>query len=206
MAILPAMLLLGPTGSGKTPLGDALEHKGLERKKLAHFDFGSELRSAAASPERYPSLGREDIAVIGRVLAEGALLTDDEFPIAAGLFRSFMKRVPEDAAAVILNGLPRHAGQAAAVAELVNITCVVVLACSSDTVRMRIARNSGGDRSGRVDDAPQDITRKLEIFRERTEPLIAHYRQRGASLISIDIGVDTLPSHIIAILEKRILW
>ena len=42
-----AILLLGPTGSGKSPLGDELEANGLNGRRCLHFDFGRRLRRAA---------------------------------------------------------------------------------------------------------------------------------------------------------------
>ncbi|MBN2415714.1 nucleoside monophosphate kinase [bacterium] len=204
MTTPPALLLLGPTGSGKTPLGDALERNGLHGMSLAHFDFGRELRSAAAAPEQYPVLGQEDIAVIRRALTAGALLTDGEFPIAAGILRSFLDRIPAGTAAVVMNGLPRHTGQAKAVAELIRIEHVIVLECSAETVYRRITRNSGGDRSGRADDSPEEIARKLAVYSERTAPLIGHYRETGAGIVTVDIGMTTGPAEIITVLRDRI--
>ena len=40
-----AIVLLGPTGSGKTPLGDLIERCGLWGAPCLHFDFGACLRS-----------------------------------------------------------------------------------------------------------------------------------------------------------------
>ena len=42
-----AVVLLGPTGSGKTPLGEWLEAKGLGGRRCHHFDFGTRLRRVA---------------------------------------------------------------------------------------------------------------------------------------------------------------
>ncbi|MCX7427258.1 MAG: hypothetical protein NTW96_16720 [Planctomycetia bacterium] len=49
-----AMLLLGPTGSGKTPLGDLLERRGLGGRRCVHFDFGAHLRRIV---KHYAQLG-----------------------------------------------------------------------------------------------------------------------------------------------------
>jgi hypothetical protein len=45
----PAILLVGPTGSGKTPLGALCEKKGLWQSRVFHFDFGAILRRIAAA-------------------------------------------------------------------------------------------------------------------------------------------------------------
>ncbi len=52
MKIPKAILLLGPTGSGKTPLGQALEKKGLAGRRCVHFDFGANLREIAGLKRR----------------------------------------------------------------------------------------------------------------------------------------------------------
>jgi len=41
----PAVLLLGPTGAGKTPLGEMIEARGLWGMSCLHFDFGANLRA-----------------------------------------------------------------------------------------------------------------------------------------------------------------
>ena len=43
----PGILLLGPTGSGKTPLGDRLQIRDLWGRRCHHFDFGVRLRDVA---------------------------------------------------------------------------------------------------------------------------------------------------------------
>ncbi len=42
-----SILLLGPTGAGKSPLGNQMEQNGIRGKRCFHFDFGHELRSIA---------------------------------------------------------------------------------------------------------------------------------------------------------------
>ena len=44
-----AVLLLGPTGAGKSPLGDWLEARGLWGRPCHHFDFGANLRAIVAA-------------------------------------------------------------------------------------------------------------------------------------------------------------
>ena len=39
-----AILLLGPTGSGKTPLGELMERRGFGGRRCRHFDLGDRLR------------------------------------------------------------------------------------------------------------------------------------------------------------------
>ena len=76
-----SVLLVGPTGAGKTPLGNLLEKKGLNGKKCRHFDFGANLRAIAGQiPGARFSL--EEIGFIKDKLCSGALLEDKDFPLA----------------------------------------------------------------------------------------------------------------------------
>jgi adenylate kinase family enzyme len=193
MHALTGVLLLGPTGSGKSPLGDWLATHGLAGRRCRHFDFGAELR-ATQSPGGAPFLTGDDIARIGRLLATAALLEDAQFPIARRILESFAARNAMAAGDVIvLNGLPRHVGQAERLAGTVRMERVLVLRCDADTVHGRILRNTGGDRTGRRDDSLADIRRKLMLFAERTEPLVEHYRRHGVRVDEADVGLETRP-------------
>ena len=70
----------------------------------------------------------------------------------------------------MMNGLPRHLGQAQALVDRLDVRHVLVLNCSPQVVLDRIARNTGGDRTHRTDDEVRAIERKLEIYSRRTQP------------------------------------
>ena len=199
-----ALLLLGPTGSGKTPLGDHLEAHGLRGRRCAHFDFGAQLRNVAERGA-HPTLDAAAVGVIAAVLVTGRLLTDDEFPIAEALLRAFLvERGVGEHDRVVLNGLPRHAGQAEAVERIVHVETVLALQCSPEVVRERIRRNTGGDRSEREDDSLDAIAAKLKLYSERTRPLLDHYAATRARIFTVDVGPDTQPSDVVAGLVLRV--
>jgi adenylate kinase len=185
-------LLLGPTGSGKTPLGRLFEEKGLGKRRCRHFDFGAELRAAEADPLRGPGLSASDTKVIRRSLDTGVLLEDHEFPIALNVLRAFVRRegVGGDDL-LILNGLPRHVGQARMMEDTVKVLAVVSLEAGPEIVRERIRLNTGGDRVERPDDELQAIRRKLVIFRMRTLPLIEYYENREVPVFRLAVGIRT---------------
>lgn len=184
----PAMVLLGPTGSGKTPLGDLLSQRGWGERRCVHFDFGRELRAVAARSEGDEFTTQSDIEFVRHVLAVHALLEDKDFPLAERLLDAFLQRQRADATTlVVMNGLPRHVGQAAALARHLDVRTVILLECSPTIVRQRIEANAGGDRTDRSDDDLAAIERKLNTFAERTLPLIDYYRGRGAALITIPV-------------------
>jgi len=186
-----AIVLLGPTGSGKTPLGSTLEARGLWGRRCVHFDFGENLRQIVAADQADAHVTRRDIEFLREVLRSGALLEDEQFPLAERVLRRFLVERGVDAATlVVLNGLPRHVGQADAVDAVLDVEAVIHLRCSPGAVLARIRTNVGRDRSGRVDDDPASIQAKLATFQERTEPLLEYYRGRNVRMEAFDVTAD----------------
>jgi adenylate kinase family enzyme len=183
-----AVLLLGPTGAGKTPLGAMLEQRGLWGADCLHFDFGATLREIVRrnQPDRW--ISAEGVDFLRDVLQSGALLEDEHFPLARRILERFLsQRAPKPQTRIVLNGLPRHTGQARALDAMLDVEAAIQLVGSSETIWARIQRNVGGDRAGRQDDQHQAVRRKLAIFRQRTAPLLEHYRRRGARIDAIQV-------------------
>jgi adenylate kinase len=197
-----AILLVGATGSGKTPLGDICEQNGLWARKCVHFDFGKQLRSIAGNSGTASFLSEDDIGTVTRSLKTGRLLEKKDFQIAVTIFEHFIK---EKGTAVevllVMNGLPRHLSQAEDMGKTVDIKMLVYLECSLEVIRQRIALNSDGDRTGRMDDTLPEIEMKLKLFRKRTLPLVDYYRSRGVRVEQIPVAVDSTPQKIHHILN-----
>ena len=203
-----AILLIGPSGSGKTPLGEAMERQGFHGCRAVHFDFGSHLRAAVEHPEQYPLLTPADVTLLDRKLRTNALLEDSEFHLAEKIIFSFVaqKQIGRSQY-IILNGLPRHVGQAKAVGSLVRVKEVIHLDCSAETVRTRISNNEGGDRTSRSDDSAAEVERKLEIFRERTLPLLDYYRKQSVPVRTVRIekgmGIDDVLRRVVVACDQN---
>ena len=198
-----AILLLGPTGSGKTPLGQRLEARGLGGNRCVHFDFGDNLRRVAAQERPSAIVSLDDIQLIRRTLETGALLEDKDFPIAQRILQAFLdRRRVDDSMLVVLNGLPRHVGQAESMARIVDVFTVVCLSCSPETIVARIAANTGGDRTHRTDDDLSAVRRKLAIFSERTFALTEHYQAVGTKTIRLDVTARMTPEQMRTALER----
>ncbi len=196
------LLLLGPTGSGKSPLGDLLEERGVSGRRCLHFDFGANLRSAAAGRGVAADLDAHDLETVSDALEHGLLLENERFAVAEKILRSFAARRGVTAADyLVLNGMPRHVGQAEDVSRLVAVEAVVYLECSARTVFERIRLNTGGDRTRRTDDSPDAIGRKLVLFERRTLPLVQHYRSGGTAVITIPVSIHTTDEQILQQLE-----
>jgi len=199
---IKAILVLGPTGSGKTPLGAICEKKGLWGENCFHFDFGVQLRCIAEMGERSKFFTDKEMNFIKQTLETGALLENEKFYIAKKILFSFLKnRQVTKKDLLILNGLPRHIDQAKEIDKTVNIIKVVQLECPPEVVVKRININSGGDRTGRTDDSLKKVENKLKIFSLRTLPVIKHYNKIGIE--KINISVHTTAEKIYAVIEKK---
>ena len=196
---IKAVLLLGPTGAGKTPLGDLLEKKGVNGRKCFHFDFGRNLRRAASGNFCIDLLPSADIDFIKDLLSSGALLENETFYIAEKILTAFIhtNKITENDL-IIMNGLPRHIDQARDTAAMLTIQSLIVLECPPEVVHERIRSNSGGDRTRRKDDSLDEIRNKLEIYCGRTLPLLHYFETRNVPLTHIQVNVDTSPEKIIS--------
>jgi len=197
-------LLLGPTGVGKSPLGDLLEEKGLYGKPFLHFDFGRELRAVARGERRDGILPSERV-FIQRVLEEGLLLEDEHFYLAVKILQGFLQhKNARGDEILVMNGLPRHRGQALGLEPEIKIPLVVVLEASFEEILERIHRDTGGDRKGRQDDHIELIYRKWLTYKERTRPLVDFYRERGAEVLKLLVGRHTKPLETYALLKEKL--
>lgn len=185
---------MGPTGAGKSPLGNEIEQNGLRGKRCFHFDFGHELRSTAELALPPEGFQEEDLSFIKDVLDKGFLLENEHFHIAEKIVQYFFRRndvMEEDV--LILNGLPRHTDQAKDMSGIVAVTSLVVLTCGPEEIYKRIELNSGRDRTGRADDSLDMIRNKLEIFNARTAPLIEYYSKKGCDILKVRITAASPP-------------
>jgi adenylate kinase len=197
-----AILLVGPTGSGKTPLGEILEKRGLWDTKCLHFDFGETLRNSVV--RQNTPLNREEISAVRALLRANALLNDEQFPIAAKLMQDFLtRRQARYYDLLVLNGLPRHTGQARDMDGYVKMLAVVNLQCSPYVVKDRIKKNTGGDRRRRVDDSILEVEKKLRIYNEQNDPLVAFYRAKKTPVICIEVERESSARDMLAFLEEN---
>jgi adenylate kinase family enzyme len=193
-----AMLVMGPTGAGKTPLGDLCEKTGINGTPCVHFDFGENLRQAASRAFPDILLSFREVAFIKTVLHSGALLENETFFIAEKIFKAFIaEKKPGKEDCILLNGLPRHLDQAKDTYAMVDIQTVILLECTPEVVFERIRLNSGGDRTHREDDRLDKIKDKLDIYRKRTLPLLDYFSSRRIPVKTIHVRPQTLAGDIL---------
>jgi len=189
-----ALLLLGPTGAGKSPLGDYLAAHGLAGRTCHHFDFGAELRAIASGETPARAYNKDEISFVHGVLEEGLLLENEHFRLAEKIIGLFLDGAGfGNNQILVLNGLPRHVGQAADIARIADVTVIVLLECSADDVLCRIEENVGGDREERMDDERRLVEKKLKIFHERTAPLVEYYEKKGRRIYRLSVSGTMTP-------------
>ncbi|MBN1911685.1 MAG: nucleoside monophosphate kinase [Pirellulales bacterium] len=198
------LLLLGPTGAGKTPLGELLAERGCAGATCVHFDFGDQLRRIVAANRPDERIGSDEIAFLKSVLESGALLEREHLPLAIHILESFLETAAatEDAV-VVLNGFPRHVEQAEALEGILQMSLIVHLSCSDEAVLQRMKSNVGGDRTDRVDDAPEAVRQRLATYARRTAPLVDHYARQGATLVTLEVTGQTTPEQVWTALDAQ---
>jgi adenylate kinase len=197
-----AILLLGPTGSGKTPLGDWLQAHGLCGCRCHHFDFGANLREIAAA-RAADGFTQDEVRYIRELVEKGALLENETFCLALRILEEFIRhRQLQAGDLLVMNGLPRHAGQADAIAPFLKVLAIVHLQCSAEVVLERLQRNSGGDRTHRIDDTLALVQRKMATFAERTQPLLRLYQEQGVPVIPVAVKEHTRPAEVCEMVQR----
>lgn len=163
MAADPKLVLLGPPGSGKGTQAEVLA----ARLGLPHVSTGNMLREAVAEGT---DLGRK----VEGIMNAGALVDDGTM---AAVVRSRLAR-SDARGGFILDGYPRTNAQAETLADVLaasgqELEAVVLLEVPEEVL---VERARG---RGRADDADAVVRERLRVYREKTEPLVDYYRQRG---------------------------
>jgi adenylate kinase len=161
------ILLLGPQGSGKGTQAKRIA----DEYGLAHIATGDMLRSHIAAGTE---LGRR----VKPIYDAGELVPDD---LMIDMIR---ERLAEDDAreGFVLDGFPRTTVQADALDAMLreigrDLTVVFELQISDEECIRRLLKRAAAE--GRVDDSPEAIRKRLELYHRETEPLIEHYRATG---------------------------
>lgn len=196
-----AILIVGPTGSGKTPLGRLVQAKGLNGRKVSHFDFGEHLRKAASFNRPVFGLTAWETRLISKLLKENKLLPSSSLGIARKLITGFMSGRKQDL--ILLNGYPRNVRQARMIDGVLNVTAVIELVCPKNVVMARIERDSGGDRKGRSDDSSAEISRKIAIYRQETMPVLDYYRSKKVLILQIKVGIRSTSAQMLGSIKRK---
>jgi adenylate kinase len=185
------ILVLGPQGAGKGTQAKRIS----EEYGIPHIATGDILRAAIAAETE---LGRKVKPIYDR----GELVPDD---LMIELIRDRLAQDDTENGCV-LDGFPRTLAQAEALDPMLReigkeLTVVFVLQLPDEVCIERLTKRA--QLEGRVDDTPEAIAKRLEIYHRETEPLIEWYRIRSnVVIIHADRNVDEVFAEIQQALEQ----
>lgn len=188
------IVLLGAPGSGKGTQAKKL----MADRRVPQVSTGDMLRAAVAVGSRFGQRA-------GAVMEAGQLVSDD---IMLGIIRERLAE-PDAADGFILDGFPRTERQALELSELLDelgtpLDAAVLMDVDFDILMKRLTgrrtcsktgkllniyfspreeldavTEAGGELLRREDDNEETISKRLEVYRRETGPVIEFYRRRG---------------------------
>ncbi|HLZ37906.1 MAG TPA: adenylate kinase [Mycobacteriales bacterium] len=184
------VLLLAPPGGGKGTQGARIA----ERYGAEHLATGDILRAEVAAGTQ---LGRH----VSDVLARGDLVSDS---IIMALVRERVIRASK-AGGYVLDGFPRTVDQAVSAYALhadvdISLQAVINLDVPAEAVLERMRARAAVQ--GRADDTEDVMRHRLEVYAEKTRPLLDYYARRGL-LVSVDAAgpIDELTASVFRVLD-----
>jgi adenylate kinase len=169
------LILLGPPGVGKGTQAKIL----VEQLGIPQLSTGDILRQAIANKTPMGLAAKE-------IMDRGDLVSDD---IVNGIVSERIDQA-DCRKGFILDGFPRTIPQAEALGVMLaqkglKLDAVVEITADADTLVSRVAKRAAETGGARADDNAEIARKRLEVYRELTEPLVTHYR--GAKLLkSVD--------------------
>jgi adenylate kinase len=179
----PKIVLLGPPGAGKGTQASQLA----SQLGVPAISTGDMLREAVSSGTE---LGRR----VQGIMASGALVDD------ATMAEVVRERLAKSDArsGFLLDGYPRTLPQAETLERILESggqeldAVLLVEVPEEELVRRTVLRGRGDD------DREEVVRERLRVYREKTEPLIGYYRERGL-LYPIDgnLPIETVTSQML---------
>lgn len=162
------LVIFGAPGSGKGTQSEKL----IERYGLTHISTGQVLRDEIAS-------GSELGKVADSYISKGHLIPDD---LMVSILADEIDRLRPTSKGFIFDGFPRTIPQAERLAEMLaergeELHAVLGLEVPDDELMDRLVKR--GAVSGRADDNPETIRKRLEVYHGSTAPLREYYIGKG---------------------------
>lgn len=162
------IVLFGGPGSGKGTQSARL----IDNYGLYHISTGELLRDHI---KRDTELGR----TAADYISKGMLIPDD---LMISIIEHTLDEKAADKKGVIFDGFPRTIPQAHALETLLrkrgtDVHAVVGLEVPDEELTNRMLQR--GKETGRADDNPETIKKRLEVYHSQTQPLREHYIGKG---------------------------
>ncbi len=208
--------LLGAPGSGKGTQAKRLEAD----RNIPQISSGDMLRAAVAAGTRFGQQAKE-------IIDAGQLVSDD---IMLGIISERLGE-PDAEEGFILDGFPRTEKQALDLEDLLDqlgkpLDAAVLMDVDFDILLKRLTgrrtcsltgkllniyfssqeeldacTNAGGELIQRNDDNEETIKSRLDVYHQRTEPLIEYYRSRGRlRTVDADGSIDDVYERLLRVL------
>ncbi len=162
------VLIFGPPGSGKGTQSVKLA----EKFNLTHLSTGDMLRAEIAAGTK---LGKK----MSSIMSKGELVPDE---VVIAMIAAKIDST-KDARGFLYDGFPRTVAQTRALERMLNerrmkIDSMLVLEVDHDELVKRLAGRA--ELSDRPDDKDTEvIENRIEVYKEKTEPIINYCRKRG---------------------------
>ncbi|HHU34819.1 MAG TPA: adenylate kinase [Bacteroidetes bacterium] len=161
-------LIFGPPGSGKGTQSVRLA----EKFNLTHLSTGDMLRAEIASGTE---LGKK----VSSIMSKGELVPDE---VVVEMIANKVDSA-KNTAGFLFDGFPRTVAQTVALEKMLNkrgmkIDTMLVLDVDHDELVKRLIARA--EVSGRADDKdPAVIENRIDVYKEKTEPIIDYCRNKG---------------------------
>lgn len=160
------IIFLGPPGAGKGTQAKIF----LERAGIVQISTGDILRAAVAAGTE---LGKKAKSFMDK----GELVPDS---VVIGIIEQRIQE-PDCKKGFVLDGFPRTIEQAEAldaILEKLNLSIdhVVNFEVPDEELVKRLLGRA--EQEGRSDDNPESIKNRLQVFKEKTQPLISYYERK----------------------------
>ncbi|RLI10368.1 adenylate kinase [Candidatus Bathyarchaeota archaeon] len=210
--------MMGPPGSGKGTCARIIS----KIYGIPHITTGDLLREVASEETER---GR----MVRGYMERGELVPDE---IVIGIMEERLSR-PDCEGGFVLDGFPRNLGQAEALDRIlegkgVSLTHVLNLVVGDDVIISRLSLRRSCPRCGAVyhlknnpprrdevcdecgaklvqrsDDREEIVRHRLEVYEEKTRPLLERYRRAGlVREMSGDLPIDEIPEAVRRVLES----